>query len=144
MSEKLRPKIRVLTADDSIEIRETLFSFLTKQDQLVVMAQAADGQEALEQAGRLPVDLAILDIQMPKMSGLEAAAELRKRFPHLRILLMSAYAEPEMLRAAKKSGANGFIVKGRLRSELMRKIRRLFPEYFPQRLAKKSRPGPQD
>ena len=110
----------------------------------MVSAEASNGREALEHAARLPLDLAILDVQMPKMGGLQAAVELRKRFPHLRILLMSAHAEPEMSRAARKSGAHSFIVKGRLRSELMRKIRRLFPEYFPPRSARKIGREPQD
>src|SRR2546425_1033243 len=83
----------------------------TAAPDLEVVAEAADGAEALERALQDDVDLAILDISMPRMTGLQAAAELSRRRPELRILILSMYDNEQFLFEALKAGASGYVLK---------------------------------
>jgi len=76
-----------------------------------VVAEAGDGAEAIEQARRHPVDLAILDIAMPRLTGLQAARELARLRPELRILILTMYDNEQYFFEALKSGANGYVLK---------------------------------
>ncbi|MBS6967854.1 response regulator transcription factor [Pauljensenia sp. UMB3104] len=117
--------IRVLVADDQAMIRGALAGLLDLERDIEVVAQAADGAQALEELARLasaddpsdparasaPVDVAIIDIEMPRMDGITATQAIRARFPGVRVLIVTTFGRPGYLQRALDTGATGFMVK---------------------------------
>ena len=104
-------KTRVLLADDHTVVRSGLKMVLDSQPDIQVVAEAGDGAEAVQKALSPDVDLAILDVAMPRMTGLQAVAELHKRRPELRVLILSMYDDERYFFEALKSGASGYVLK---------------------------------
>src|SRR3954454_24214562 len=104
-------KTRILLADDHTIVRGGLKLLLDAQPDLEVVAEASDGAEAVELALNDDVDLAILDVAMPRMTGLQAAAELARRRPELRILMLSMHDNEQYFFEALKAGASGYVLK---------------------------------
>jgi DNA-binding NarL/FixJ family response regulator len=102
---------RILVADDHALVRDGLKHVIDAEPDLEVVAEAADGAEALERALVDDIDLAILDISMPRMTGLQAARELSHRRPQLRLLILSMYENEQFLFEALKVGASGYVLK---------------------------------
>ena len=102
---------RVLLADDHAVVRRGLRMVLDAEPDLEVVAEAGDGVEALELAATQAIDLAVLDVAMPRMTGLQAAAELARRRPELRLLMLSMYDNEQYLFEALKAGASGYVLK---------------------------------
>ena len=102
---------RILLADDHAMVRKGLRMVLDAQPDLTVVAEAGDGAEAIELGIREDVDLAVLDVSMPKFTGLQAAAELARRRPGLRILMLSMHDSEQYLFAALRAGASGYVLK---------------------------------
>jgi DNA-binding NarL/FixJ family response regulator len=102
---------RVLVADDHEIVRKGLKLLLTAESDLHVVAEAADGAEAVTRALSDDIDLAILDLSMPRKTGLQAARELGRRRPELRILILSMYDDEQFLFEALKAGASGYVLK---------------------------------
>ena len=102
---------RVLLADDHALVRSGLRHILDSQPDFAVVAEAADGVEAVETAVRTEVDLALLDVTMPRMTGLQAARELAGRKPGLRILMLSMHENEQFLFEALRAGASGYVLK---------------------------------
>ena len=102
---------RILLADDHVVVRRGLRLVLDAEPDLRVVAEASDGAEAVERALRDDVDLAILDITMPRMSGLRAAHELSRRRPELRVLILSMHDSEQYLYEALRAGAAGYVLK---------------------------------
>jgi DNA-binding NarL/FixJ family response regulator len=107
-----RPLVtRILVADDHALIREGLKHVINAEPDLEVVAEAADGAEAIKRALAGDIHLAILDISMPRMTGLQAASELSHRRPGLRLLMLSMYDNEQFLFEALKAGASGYVLK---------------------------------
>jgi DNA-binding NarL/FixJ family response regulator len=104
-------KTRILLADDHTLVRRGLRLILDGEPDLIVVAEAGDGAEAVELAARGDVDLAILDIAMPRMTGLQAAREMSRRAPGVRILMLSMYDNEQYFFEALKAGATGYVLK---------------------------------
>jgi DNA-binding NarL/FixJ family response regulator len=102
---------RILIADDHPIVRSGLRRVLDAQPDLRVVAEAADGAEAVERALAEDVDLAILDVSMPRMTGIQAAAELSRRKPEIRMLMLSMSDSEQYLFEALKAGASGYVLK---------------------------------
>ena len=102
---------RVLIADDHSMVRRGLRLILDAEPDLTVVAEAGDGAEALRIAAEQPLDLALLDVAMPRMTGLQAAAELSRTRPDLRLLMISMYDNEQYLYEALKAGASGYVLK---------------------------------
>jgi DNA-binding NarL/FixJ family response regulator len=102
---------RILVADDHALVHDGLKHVIDAEPDLEVVAEAADGAEALERALVDDIDLAILDISMPRMTGLQAARELSRRRPQLRLLILSMYENEQFLFEALKVGASGYVLK---------------------------------
>ncbi|MHA6781101.1 response regulator [Pseudonocardia saturnea] len=102
---------RILLADDHALVRRGLRLILDSEPDLVVVAEAGDGAEAVELSVRGDVDLAILDIAMPRMTGLQAAREMTRQAPDVRILMLSMYDNEQYLFEALKAGASGYVLK---------------------------------
>jgi DNA-binding NarL/FixJ family response regulator len=104
-------KTRILLADDHALVRRGLRLVLEAEPNLEVVAEAGDGAETIELAMAPEVDLAIIDISMPRMTGLHAAAELHRRRPELKTLILSMHENERYLYEALKAGASGYVLK---------------------------------
>jgi DNA-binding NarL/FixJ family response regulator len=104
-------KTRILLADDHVLVRRGLKLMLDAEPDLEVVAEAGDGAEAVQRALTGDVDLAIIDISMPRMTGLQAIAELHRRLPELRTLILSMHENERYLYEALKAGASGYVLK---------------------------------
>ncbi len=102
---------RVLVADDHAVVRHGLRLLLDREPDLTVVAEAADGAQAVDLAVAGGVDLVILDIAMPRLTGLQAARELSRRRPRLPMLMLSMYDNDQFLFEALKAGASGYVLK---------------------------------
>jgi DNA-binding NarL/FixJ family response regulator len=104
-------RTRILLADDHAMVRRGLRLVLDAEPDLAVVAEAGDGVEAVAAALREEVDLAVLDVSMPRMTGLQAAAELSTRRPGMRMLMLSMHDSEQYLYEALKAGASGYVLK---------------------------------
>ena len=102
---------RIVIADDHAIVRSGLKKVLDAKPDLKVVAEAEDGAGAVEKALAEDVHLAILDVSMPRMTGIQAAAELHKRKPEVRLLMLSMYDSEQFLFEALKAGASGYVLK---------------------------------
>ena len=103
--------IRVLIADDQALFRRGLYVVLGTEDGVEVVAEAENGVEAIEKARELAPDVVLMDVRMPKASGIEAAAQIRADLPSAKILMLTVSDEEEDLYEAIKAGANGYLLK---------------------------------
>lgn len=104
-------KTRILLADDHALVRRGLKLMLDAEPDLEVVAEAGDGTEAIRLALSKDIDLAIIDISMPRMTGLQAIGELHRRRPQLRTLILSMHENERYLYEALKAGASGYVLK---------------------------------
>lgn len=102
---------RILLADDHALVRSGLRMILDAEPDLCVVAEAADGSEVLAALDDTPVDLAILDIAMPRMTGLQAAREINRNHPHVRMLILSMHDNEQYFFEALNVGASGYVLK---------------------------------
>ncbi|MGH7613811.1 MAG: response regulator [Gemmatimonadales bacterium] len=131
--------LRVLVVDDHAVVREGLRHVLTAADGFSVVGEAANATEALGLAETARPDVVLLDLTMPGISGLEAAAELRRRAAGARILVLSMHEQDEYVLAAVRGGANGYILKDASPAELRAAIRLVGAggEYFSPTVARR-------
>ncbi len=115
--------IRVLIADDHAVVRQGLRSFLDLQDDLEVVGEAADGEEALEAVERLEPDVVLIDLVMPRLDGVEAIRRLRERAPGVRAIVLSSFIDDDKLFPAVRAGAAGYLLKDVQPQELVQAIR---------------------
>ena len=115
---------RILVADDHPIVRSGLRTVLDAQPDLEVVAEASDGAEAVRAALASDVHLAVLDVAMPKLTGIQAAAELQKRKPELRVLMLSMYDSEQFLFEALRAGASGYVLKSDADQDLVDAVRR--------------------
>lgn len=118
-----RSPIRILTVDDHPLLREGI-AFLVKSEQdMELVAEASDGEEAIDQFRRHRPDITLMDLRMPKLNGTEAISRIRNEFPDAKIIVLSTYAGDVQVLRAIKAGARGYIVKGHVHRELLEAIR---------------------
>ncbi|MDA8355683.1 MAG: response regulator transcription factor [Actinomycetota bacterium] len=116
--------IRVLLVEDQVMMREALATLLSLEPDIEVVAQVSSGAHVLPAARRSNPDVALIDIEMPDGDGLDAAAELRRELPAIKVLIVTAFGRPGFLRRAMDSGASGYLLKDRPSRELAAAIRR--------------------
>jgi DNA-binding NarL/FixJ family response regulator len=116
-------KIRVLLADDHEMVRSGLRMLLESHPDIEVAAEAGDGLDAVRQAIEHNVDLAILDVSMPRATGLQAASEIRRRRPEMRVLLLSTHDNERYFFEALRAGASGYVLKTAGNRELVEACR---------------------
>jgi DNA-binding NarL/FixJ family response regulator len=104
-------RTRILLVDDHALVRRGLRLILEREPDLEVAAEASDGAEALDALREHDVELVILDVAMPRLTGLQAAREIRKTFPELKILMLSMYDNEQYFLEALKAGAAGYVLK---------------------------------
>jgi DNA-binding NarL/FixJ family response regulator len=116
-------KARILLADDHTVVRRGLRLVLDAEPDLEVVAEAGDGAEAVERALAGDVDLAVLDISMPRLTGLQAARQLTDRAPDVRVLILSMHDNEQYLFEALRAGASGYVVKSAADRDLIEACR---------------------
>ncbi len=104
-------KQRILLVDDHEVVRLGLKSLLERHPQFEVIGEAANAREALEMVGNYHPDVVVMDIRLPGTSGIEACEEITSRYPESRVIMLTSYAEDEMLFSAIRAGASGYILK---------------------------------
>ena len=115
--------IRILLADDHTLVRRGVRLILESEPGLRVVAEAGDGAEAVALGRTHQVDLAVLDVAMPRMTGIQAARELSRRFPSLRILMLSMYDNEQYFFESLKAGASGYVLKSVADQDLLNACR---------------------
>ncbi|MCX7793353.1 MAG: response regulator transcription factor [Thermodesulfovibrionales bacterium] len=115
--------IRVLIADDHSLVREGIIAFLKICDDIEVIGEASDGLEAVEKTENLKPDIVLLDINMPKLGGLEATLEIKRKLPDVKILILTQYDDREYIARLLRAGVSGYILKRAAGSELVNAIR---------------------
>ncbi len=120
------PRIRILVADDHALVREGIRALLSLSNDLEVVGEAADGQEAIAAARRLRPDVVLMDINMPGLGGLEATLAIRRESPQAKILVLTQYDDREYVARFLKSGAAGYILKNAAGAELTSAVRAVY------------------
>jgi DNA-binding NarL/FixJ family response regulator len=115
--------IRVLSVDDHPLLREGIAALVASQPDMELVAEAANGREAVEQFRKHRPDVTLMDLQMPEMSGIDAMGAIRAEFPEARIVVLTTYAGDVQVMRALKGGARAYLLKGLLRKELLETIR---------------------
>ncbi len=118
-----RPFIRILVADDHPVVREGLIAMLSTQADFEIVGEAAHGEEVVQKAKALRPDVVLLDLEMPKMDGVEALQRLRETAPEVRALVFTVFDTDERIVEAVRAGAQGYLLKGAPRSEVFKAIR---------------------
>ncbi len=115
--------IHVLIADDSADFRRALRGQLEKEEGIEVVAEAVDGEEAVELAGAKQPQVVLMDIEMPEMDGISATREIRRRWPEVQVVALTIYDRPVFREAMAEAGAVGYVVKDGI-GELVGEIQR--------------------
>jgi len=116
-------KIRVVLADDHAVVRKGIREFLDDEDDIEVVAEAENGVQAVALALSHHPDVMVLDIQMPEMTGIEAARKIKAADPHTHILVLTAYDDDPYIFAMLQTGASGYVLKNAPSAELIRAVR---------------------
>jgi NarL family two-component system response regulator LiaR len=115
--------IRVLLVDDHAVVREGLRAFLDLQEGIEVAGEAGDGSEGVAAAERLRPDVVLMDLVMPRLDGVGAMRELRRRLPDARVIVLTSFTDEEKLLPALQAGAAGYLLKNAEPAELARAVR---------------------
>jgi NarL family two-component system response regulator LiaR len=119
-------RIRILIVDDHAVVRHGLRALLATEPDLELVGEAVDGVEAVEQTARLHPDVILMDMAMPRKTGLEAIYDIKRDDPQARILVLTSFAEDEQVFPAIKAGATGYLLKDTAPRELLQAIRDVY------------------
>ena len=115
-------RLRILIADDHTLVRQGLRKILETEPDWTVIAEAGDGREAVRQATEHQPDIVILDVAMPLLNGVEAVQQIHRRVPHVRLLVLSMYADEAYVTRAVRAGAAGYLLKDSADTDLIRAV----------------------
>lgn len=116
-------KIKIIIADDHVVVREGTRRILEQEEDLEVVGEAGDGEEAVDLVARLKPDVAIIDISMPKMDGIEATRRIKSLYPATIILILTAYDDDQFIFSLLEAGAAGYLLKNIRSRELIDAVR---------------------
>jgi NarL family two-component system response regulator LiaR len=119
-------KIKVIIADDHAVVREGTRKILDQEDDIQVLAEASNGEEAVQQADELHPDVILMDISMPKMDGIEATRLIKEKNPGIAILILTAYDDDQFIFSLLEAGAAGYLLKNIHHHELVDAIRAVY------------------
>src|SRR6266849_3928680 len=116
-------KIRVLLADDHTVVRQGLRALLAAEDDIEIVGEAENGRQAIQLAKKLLPDVAVIDIAMPVLNGLEATRQIMRSVPATKVLILSSYSDDEYVQQLTEAGARGYLVKQTAANDLIKAIR---------------------
>jgi DNA-binding NarL/FixJ family response regulator len=119
-------RIKVLIADDHRVVREGLAAILKNKENIDVVGEAQDGQEAVEKARALLPDVVLMDVSMPRMGGVEATRIIKREFPHMGIVALTMYEEQQYIFDLVRAGATGYLLKDTDSSQIVTAIRSIY------------------
>jgi DNA-binding NarL/FixJ family response regulator len=122
MEDRSVERIRILLADDHPMFREGLVSSLGAVEELEIVGEAADGEEAVKLAESLQPDIVLMDVSMPGKNGIEATREIIRTSPHMGVLILTMFDDDTSVFSAMRAGARGYILKGAQKQEIVRAI----------------------
>src|SRR5215831_18093499 len=130
-------RIQILTVDDHPLLREGIAAVIHGEPDMVIVGEASNGPEAIEIFRSKRPDVALMDLQMPGLNGIDAIAAIRQEYPQARIIVLTTYEGDVLARRALKAGATGYILKDMIRTELLEAIRvvHVGRRYIPQKIA---------
>jgi len=117
------PRIRILAVDDHPIVRQGIARLVGIQPDMILVGEASNGREAMQQFRTQHPDVTLMDLQMPEMNGLDALIAIRNEFPDARIIMLTTYAGDVQILRALKAGAQGYLLKNTLHKELLERIR---------------------
>ena len=117
---------RILVIDDHPVVREGIAALVAIQPDMVVVGEAADGREAIQQFRTHRPDVTVMDLQMPEMNGLDALIAIRNEFPDAKVIMLTTYKSDTQIVRALKAGAQGYLLKNALNKELLGSIRGVY------------------
>jgi DNA-binding NarL/FixJ family response regulator len=120
------PQIRILVADDHPIVRQGIGGLIALEPDIVVVAEAANGREAIEQFRIHRPDVTVMDLQMPEMHGVDAVFAIRNEFPGAKLIVLTTYAGDAQVLRALKAGAQGYLLKAVMHKELADNIRSVY------------------
>jgi len=115
--------IRILTVDDHALLREGIAALVNAEADMKLVAEASNGQEAIEKFRLHRPDITLMDLQMPELNGIEAIISIHSEFPNARIIVLTTYSGDAQVLRALRAGAQGYILKGQVRKDLLETIR---------------------
>jgi two-component system response regulator NreC len=118
----VKPPVRVVLAEDHTIVREGLRALLDVREDIVVVAEVADGRAAVESVAAHKPDVVVMDLGMPELNGVDATRQIRKDHPSVQVLILSMHAGEEYVRPAIRAGASGYLLKGSGLSDLVSAI----------------------
>lgn len=124
------PPIKIAIVDDHVLFRKGLIALLEAEDDLQVVLEAGTGQEFLQRLPGIPVDVALMDVEMPDLDGIEATGRVREMAPEVRVVMLSAHNEKSMILHAIDSGARGYLLKDTDPDEVVEAIRTVVQNGF--------------
>jgi len=132
MARKIKPRrlkgrfmdkcVRIVLADDHTILREGLRALLSADAKFEIVGEAADGRQAVRSVEKLTPDLVIMDLSMPRMTGMDAIREIKKRYPETKIIALTVHKTEEYLRTSLKAGADAYVLKDATHDELLMAI----------------------
>jgi DNA-binding NarL/FixJ family response regulator len=143
-------EIKVLLVDDHEVVRAGLRAMIDAQPDMTTVGEAGTGEEGVRRVGYDSPDVVVLDVRLPDGSGVEACREIRSRFPEVKVLMLTSFADEEALMAAIMAGASGYVLKRVKSDDLVENIRRvglgesLLDPMMTERLFERLRHGPKD
>jgi DNA-binding NarL/FixJ family response regulator len=123
MTDKTPQKISIIIADDHEIVRQGLITFLELQEDIEVVAEASDGLKAIEKTQKFRPDIILMDLEMPKMDGIEATRQICSQFPETKIIILTSFATDDKIIPAIKAGASGYELKDVSPAQLVEAIR---------------------
>jgi len=119
-------RIKVLIADDHRVVREGLMAILKTKENIEVVGEAQDGQEAIEKVRTLEPDVILMDVSMPRMGGVEATRQIKREFPHIGIIALTMYDEQQYIFDLVRAGATGYLLKDTESAQIVEAIRAIY------------------
>lgn len=134
-------KIRVILADDHTVVRQGLRALLVAEGDIEIVGEAENGRQAVQVARKLMPDVAVIDIAMPQLNGLEATRQITRMVPSTKVLILSSYSDDEYVQQLTEAGAAGYLIKQTAANELLKAIREAHKgnAYFSPSIAKRLR-----